>query len=487
MTIVQINIERKIDMKKRLCIKSAAVISTLLAVTGVFTACGKADRKDIERDLSENVTSDAATKSDAEQVIDKDIPDKLTYTINGAQGTIKVNADVYADGYGNVPVYNIKKCEKNDAWIDGYAKKFFDDGEYKNIKPYRFRSMDELKQEKSFCEELLSQLEEIDGAYNIMMAEKMNIESEIENYVETEYVEYPETKLIYEYDTDIVLPSGKVLNCERANLKGEADGKLWYMNYERGVYDGINDISEDYLETWGIAAERKEYLYGFCPENIPNIMYTMDMDMGFPNKCERETAEKEAEKLLEGFGLENMEQVNITPLRVDDDESYMLDGYIISYAPSVNGVTLLYGTQAEYVGAETSNTEGAQISYAEQPFVKIGVSSDGIFEFFIYEQYEISDALTGNSSMISFEQMDSQVRSLFESFTAEKLDVEIDEVRFGYVCITYDGISYAMVPAWRYYMNIPSGATKWPFVTVCALDGSYFTLDGIYNEYLYLD
>lgn len=112
MTIVQINIERKIDMKKRLCIKSAAVISTLLAVTGVFTACGKADRKDIERDLSENVTSDAATKSDAEQVIDKDIPDKLTYTINGAQGTIKVNADVYADGYGNVPVYNIKNVKK---------------------------------------------------------------------------------------------------------------------------------------------------------------------------------------------------------------------------------------------------------------------------------------------------------------------------------------------------------------------------------------
>lgn len=258
------------------------------------------------------------------------------------------------------------------------------------------------------------------------------------------------------------------------------------MNYERGSYDDINDVPEDYLEAWGNYQEQKDYLYGFCPENTPNIMYTMDMDIGYPNKYERDTAEKEAEKLLEGFGLENMEEVNITPLRVDGDDDFMLDGYILTYAPSVNGVPLLYGTSSEYVGTESSDTE--YLNLAGQPFVKIGISSAGIFEFAIYEQYEISDALTGSSSMISFEQMDSQVRSLFESFTAGKMDVEIDKVRFGYVCITYDGISYAMVPAWRYYMNTPGGVTDWPFITVCALDGSYFVSEGgLYNGILWLN
>lgn len=472
-------------MKKKFTCKRMAFISTLLVATGVLSACGKTDRDDIAKDLSENVTY-TATKGDAEPVTDEDIPEKLTYTISGSEGTIKVNADVYADGYGNIPTYNIIKCEKDDAWLDGYAKKFFDDGEYENVKPYRFCSMDELTQEKSFCEELLSQLEVTDGGYETMMTEKSYIESEIEDYAETEYVKYPDNKLIYEYDTDIVLPSGKTLNSARAHLKGEVDGKLWYMNYERGNYDNINDWPEDYLETWGNYEEQKDYLYGFCPENMPNIMYAMDMDMGYPNKYERETAEKEAEKLLKDLGLENMEQIHITPLRVDGDDDFMLDGYIITYAPSVNGVALLYGTSSEYVGAENSNTES--LSIAGQPFVKIGVSSAGIFEFAIYEQYEIGDALTGSSSMISFEQIDNQVKSMFETFVASKMDVEIDAVRFGYICITYDGISYAMVPAWRYYMNTPGGVSDWPFITVCALDGSYFMGEsGPYNEFLWLD
>ncbi len=488
MTIIQIKIERKIDMKKNLRIKSAAFISTLFIVTGAFTACGKADRRDIERDLSENVTaSDSATKSDAEPVTNQDIPEKLTYTISGANGTIKVNADVYAEGYGNVSTYNIKAYEKNDAWLDGYAKKFFDDGEYENVKPYKFCSMDELRQEKSFCEELLSQYDEESNAYFVILQEKAAIELQIENYVETEYVKNPDDKLIYEYDTDIALPSGKVLNCKRAHLKGEADGKLWYLNYERGAYSEIGDIPEDYFETWGTYAEQKEVLYGFCPENIPNIMYTMDMDLGFPNTCERETAEKEAEKLLEDFGLENMKQVNITPLRVDnDDDSCMLDGYIMTYAPSVNGVDFLYGSMAEYVGVDNSNTEAALTNIAEQPFVKIGVSSAGVFEFFVYGQYEIGDALAGSSSMLSFEQMDSQMKTLFQSFVdaGDRMDVEISEVRFGYVCITYDGTSYAMVPAWRYYMDTSGNNTRFPFVTVCALDGSYFFTEngGYFNE-----
>ena len=139
-------------MKKKSHAKSKVFIATLLIATGVFAACGKSDKEDIARDLSENVTSDSATKSDAESVTDEQIPEKLTYTLSGAQGTFKVNADVYADGYGNVPTYNIKKCEKNDEWLEGYAKKFFDDGEYENVKPYMFCSFDELKQELSLIQ-----------------------------------------------------------------------------------------------------------------------------------------------------------------------------------------------------------------------------------------------------------------------------------------------------------------------------------------------
>lgn len=465
-------------MKKTLRIKRAVFISALLIATGIFTACGKADRKDIERDLSENVTSDSATQSDAEST-GKDIPEKLTYTVNGAYGTIKVNADVYADGYGNVPVYNIKKYEKDDAWLDGYAKKFFDDGEYENVKPYMFCSLDELKQEKSFCEELLSQYEAQDPAYRMIMKEKEEIEFQMEGYVEDP--QYPDDKLIYKWSYST---RGQDFDYEEACLKGEAGGKLWYMNYAHGVYASIDYVSDEDLENFVDIKEQMGCLYGYCPENTPDIMYIMDMELGLPNECERETAEKEAEKLLEDFGFENMKEVNITPLRVNldenDDEKYRLDGYIITYAPSVNGIDVLYGTSSEYVSVDYSIADAVPDNVAGQPFVKIGVSSDGIFEFFIYDQYEIGDTLSETPSMLSFEQVDSQVKSHFESLldhTQADWDIEIDRVQFGYVCITYDGISYAMVPAWRYYMHVAGTSAKFPFVTLCALDGTWLFQD----------
>ena len=464
---------------KKSHVKSKVFIAILLIATGVFTACEKSDKEDIARDLSENVTSDSATKSDAGSAVDEDIPEKLTYTLSGAQGTFKVNADVYADGYGNVPTYNIKKCEKNDEWLEGYAKKFFDDGEYENIKPYMFCSFDELKQEKNFCEELLSRYEPSDLAYEVIMKEKSDIESEIEDYVEDDYVQYPDKKLIYEFDTDLASQGGKVLNCERAHLKGEADGKLWYMNYERGKYADIENV-EDVLYDDSVGC-----LYGVCLENIPNIIYSMSMDIGFPNKCERETAEKEAEKLLERLGFENMKQICISQLRVDTDEDYMLDGYSITYGPSVNGIDLLYGTCAEKIIVEVQGTGELSDNMAVQPFVKIVVTSDGIFGFCIFEQYEIGEALAGNSSMLSFEQVDSQVKNVYGSIIEyNRTDIEISEVRFGYVCITYDGISYAMVPVWRYYETDNARAGKFALATVCALDGSFlFPGDSIYDGY----
>lgn len=468
-------------MKGTSHVKSKVFIATLLIVTGVFTACKKSDKEDIAKNLSENVTSDFATKSDAEFVADEDIPEKLTYTLSGAQGTFKVDADVYADGYGNVPTYNIKKCEKDDEWLEGYAKKFFDDGEYENVKPYMFCSFDELKQEKSFCEELLSQYEASAPAYEIIMKEKMDIESQIENYVEENYVKYPDKKLIYEFDTDLASQGGKVLNCERAHLKGEADGKLWYMNYERGIENEETALYDDSVGC----------LYGVCLENIPDIMYLTKIDIGFPNKCERETAEKEAEKLLESLGFKNMKQIYISQLRVDTDEDYMLDGYSITYGPSVNGIDLLYGTSAEKIIAEEQETGALSDNMAVQPFVKIEVFSGGIFGFCIFEQYEISNVLAENSSMLSFEQVDSQVKSVYQSLIEyNRIDIEINEVRFGYACITYDGISYAMVPVWRYYTIPNSGPGKFPIATVCALDGSFlFPGESIYNgdDFFWMD
>ncbi|MDE5873392.1 MAG: hypothetical protein K2H07_05710, partial [Lachnospiraceae bacterium] len=150
-------------------IKSTALFSTLLIVTGVFSACGKSDKEDIARDLGGNATSDSATKSDAVQEI---IPENLSYTVGaGGSGTIKVEAEVYSEGYGQVPTYKLKKRDKNDEWVKSYAEKLFDNGEYINVKPYDFCSMEELEAEKQFWEERLKALDDSSARYSHVQSE----------------------------------------------------------------------------------------------------------------------------------------------------------------------------------------------------------------------------------------------------------------------------------------------------------------------------
>ena len=154
----------KQNCKKQYTLKSMAFISSLLIVTGAFTVCGKPDKKDIEKDLSANVTSDYATESDA---VREEIPQTLSYTVSsGGTGEVKVEAEVCSEGYGQVPAYKLKKRDKNDEWIRSYAEKLFDNGEYINVKPYDFCSLEELEAEKQFWEERLMALDENSNGYS---------------------------------------------------------------------------------------------------------------------------------------------------------------------------------------------------------------------------------------------------------------------------------------------------------------------------------
>ncbi|MCM1209931.1 MAG: hypothetical protein NC309_13505, partial [Ruminococcus sp.] len=95
----------KQSCKRRYTFKNTALISTLIILTGIFTACGKPSEEDIAKDLGGNVT--AATNSDAAW---EEIPKSLSYTVaSDGSGVVNVEAEVYADGYGQVPTYKLER------------------------------------------------------------------------------------------------------------------------------------------------------------------------------------------------------------------------------------------------------------------------------------------------------------------------------------------------------------------------------------------
>ncbi len=434
----------KQNCKKQYTLKSAAFISLLLIVTGVFTACGKPDKKDIEKDLSENVTSDYATESDA---VREEIPQTLSYTVSsGGTGEVKVEAEVCSEGYGQVPAYKLKKRDKNDEWIRSYAEKLFDNGEYINVKPYDFCSLEELEAEKQFWEERLMALDEDSNGYERVESQIFDIEYVMASFSESNYVKYPEGQLIFEsyYDAE----NDSTTCYKNAQLRGEVDGDVWLLNYSSSENDAFG-------------GRNSPVLYGSCVEKMDYLSGSYGMESGiYKNKCDRATAESEAIKLLDKLGFNNMECVKITELQPQDKSvpADYLDGYCIIYGPSLNGVKMFSSV------GNGASADGESV--AVQPYVSVLVNSEGAYSFCIMEDYVLEGPFSENSQMLSFSQIDDIAHSEFEKMSAT---CDITKVKFEYLCVTYDGVSYAMIPVWTYYMQL---GDLYPLLILNALDGA---------------
>ncbi len=458
----------KRNFKKQYTLKSMAFILALFMVTGLFTACGKADREDTTGNLSGNVTTDSATEDSTAQ---EEIPESLSYTIeSGDIGAVKVEAEVCSEGYGQVPTYKLKKRDKNDEWVKSYAERLFDNGEYINVKPYDFCSRKELESEKQFWENRLVALDEGSRGYERVKSEISDIEYVMEHFSENNYVEYPEGKLVLKKSNEGSGDNSTSYN-ERAQLKGEVDGNVWLLNYDYGAEEREGKLADRTI--------RVPVLYGTCVEKADYISGVYGMDSGiYENICDREKAESKALKLLDRLGFDNMECIKMTGLHPNysSGNADYLDGYCIIYGPSLNGIKIFSGIS---VGI---NAGGGNITV--QPYVIVLVNSEGVFGFCIMEDYVLEDVLSENSQMLSFSQIDGIAHGEFQKMMKEDpyTSYNMTKVKFEYLCVSYDGLSYAMLPVWIYYTErIEHGDTKLlPGLIINGLDGEI-----IHNEYIY--
>ena len=231
-------------------------------------------------------------------------------------------------------------------------------------------------------------------------------------------------------------------------------------------------------------------LYGSCLEKMDYISGDYGMEAGiYKNKCDRETAESEALKLLDRLGFHNMECVKITELHpnYNSGNADYFDGYCIIYGPSLNGIKIFSGISC---GA---NADDEYV--AIQPYVSVIVNSEGAYSFCIMEDYVVEEKFSENSQMLSFQQIDDIAHTEFEKMMewqpTNAYDIytscNITKVRFEYLCVTYDRLSYVMLPVWTYYTERSShGYTKlYPVLIVNGLDGAIIDSAYVYSDWEY--
>lgn len=452
-------------------IKRIYLLSIIMSAVFLFTACGKATKDDIANDLKENA---GIVASDGNAVEDEvsEIPDTISYVVMSGGRSTNVDAKIYADGYGDVPTFAVTECEDKDEFVLKYANKLFDKGEFENIKPCEILNREELEKEIQFYEE----------RYSGSNGDSQNryteyIEWTLEKFDDTKYVDYPDDNIVYTITEKPVawdeageeIDSNTIITYEQARLRGYVDGRLWIMNYMDTYDDSV--IGEQIYHH-----ENIPYFDAYCIDDEYLIADTLGMDEeNVNNPCDRESAEGLARQFLSRHGMDNMELLHIVhnDIRLTEETS-TVDGYTMIFGMSHNGAHLLFSYGACEANMVPTNEQNI---FATQPYVEVRVSSKGVYEIIIRGNYDEPEILSEETTMLSFE----QVNEVAKVELANTVTRDIGCIEFGYLYITYDGLSYAIVPVWRYYEVGSERDTtdKKPALTICALDGSV-----IYNDNL---
>ena len=442
-------------------IKRIYLLSMIMGAILLFTACGKATKEDIANDLNANAGIVASDGNAVEEDKVSEIPDTISYVVVAGGRSTNVDAKIYAEGYGDVPTFAVTECEDKDEFVLKYAKKLFDKGEFENIKPCEILSREELKKELEFYEERYSGS---DGDRpNSYIG---NLEWRFEDFDDIKHVDYQGDNIVYttteERDT-----GDCTITYEQSRLRGYVDGRLWIMNYMDMYEDSV--IGDEIYHNAKIP-----YLEAYCIDDEYRIADTLGMDeTNIDNPCDRESAERLARQFLSRLGMDNMELLHIVHNDILlTEETSTVDGYTMIFGMSENGAHLLFSYEACETNMEPTNVS---IIFATQPYVEVKVSSKGVYGIVIRGNYNEPEVLSEESTMLSFD----QINEIAKVELANTVTRDIGCIEFGYLYITYDGLSYAIVPAWRYYEvgNERNTTVKTPVLTICALDGSI-----IYND-----
>ncbi len=468
-----------------------------LAVCAFFalTACGE---KQVDYNVTETPGGAEITEAaDNPQAIESEIPETLTYDLEGKMAYINVNATVkLPDKYNQCSVVEFSKKPYEDADIKYYADKIFDPGSYFLFMPYSAEQI-------AYCRDKINDI--------ISGSEDENFKAFLEEYYIFK-LNYRETLLSGDEDIDGELKFYNVIanpydeSLEYTNmcqLMGTIDGVYYtltfakndinYHMYLRRVGDystqEIGAESFDMKLTGNLCEYTQEEAENLAREYVDGLGYGELAVVKSINVSKQSVVYKYVDESSGGvISVKESDNVssNVT-LHVDGDikGTEQIEGYKIYFGRKYGGYSLTYTADnywgyGDYTGyGQYSTFEGNQdwFSITElNEFIGVYVDSQGICEVDIVNPLVEENVLTENAVLLDFEDMNEVAKNQLQIYADNFMNnFNIVELELGYTFVKEDG-KLSLVPAW-YLFDSNSGEDRQIYyrhanMSINALDGT---------------
>ncbi len=411
-----------------------------------------------------------ATEEAADAMTEAEIPDKVSYELEGEGGTIIVDADIILpENHDKCSVVEYSKLRFTDEDVKRLAEQIFDKDSYFLYMPYTDLQIELAKDKLTSIKDASTD----DREKYTLQNELLNLDNRIKNlspaFTDMEQIE--ELKLYTIPEEDEWHPE-----YEKCCLIGTIEGRYYYMLIAQSADKGnvimklqlLRDMNNDANGNLG-------------PDSLDVQIYE--------NKCvySKDEAKKLATDYIQSLGYTDYEAIEVFDCKENNyapsQDIREMNSYNIYFGRKIDGYNLAFNTSNcpdffidvvgdSYIAGNNTATE----------YIKVNVDSDGISELLIFNPMKEERILDNHAKLLSFENIDNIAREDLQSYIDYTFDgmqiktININEIELGYG-YTYDQETdrYALIPVWFYMVdedrsNFDFG--RMDFTNYNAMDGS---------------
>lgn len=452
----------------------------LMLAAGMMTACSTKQDVNVSEELS-SIEEESGQPSGGSGLVKLlgVTEDKITYDASGLSGNVcVVNADVDVPDAAHAAIFHQEQKQMTAGAVKDLAAGLFQKDSCQAVKPFAAYTEKELREVK---EDLKNQILDIreqarkEGQSDWMAASR----KEDYKYMDVQVLleAYDDEPQAWKEDEFYVRKDGSRILI----YQGLIDDETYFfvaVTDEQGSQIKMNLYKEE--EPWAQAPSWFGFSYG--ERNIDELNDTLYGK----NQCtlSLEEARQMAETFLERYGLVNMQMVDVKDAvpstktfvafteETDSDYEDNLNSDIpIGY--SFHFVRCYEGVPTEYTGnLETVLVETEDENKLGDECYQVVVTSEGIACVSIGALYDVTEALTEQSTLLTFEQINNIARELLPTLNYTD---EVNRIEFCYKNVKYDG-QIVLMPVWIYSHCIESdawsGETRINLLILNAVDGS---------------
>lgn len=426
-------------MKKKLVMKMAVLSLSAFAMLSL-TACDNKKQVDYTTEATEGI---------ADTMIEAEIPDKVSYELEGEGGTIIVDADIILpENHDKCTVMEYSKVRFTDEDVKRLAEQIFDKDSYFLYMPYTDLQIDLAKDKLTSIKDASTD----DREKYTLQQELIKLNSRLDNlnpvYNDIEPIE--DVKLYTIPAEDEWHPE-----YEKCCLIGTIEGRYYYLFIAQAVNNGNVIMRLQLL--------RDMNMYESNGNQGPN---SLEVQV-YENQCaySRDEAIKLATEYIQSLGYTDYEVVETFDCKENaygpSQDIRDLSSYNIYFARKIDGYKTCFNTSNfPDIFMDTLNSDLMIGGATPAEYIRVNVDSDGIGELFVFNPMKEERVLESNAQLLPFENIDGMAKEFLQStidHSYEGMQIQtmtIKEIELGYG-YTYDMETdrYALIPVWFYIID----------------------------------